>query len=208
MAGADRRGADAVHACGWYLTPELWLALAAGAIGSTPWVPALAARLARRRAAAAGWRVSLLEHGGADGAARRVDHADGRAHLQPVHLFPILMQPAAASSVAAVVVADLAAAGGEPRRRRRRAIRAPRTASSRRSRTRRIVASIAAFPAGFSRWFDDHFGFRVDAGALVRREPPVRARRVAVGGGRQGRATAGSSTATTRRSRTTPTSSR
>jgi alginate O-acetyltransferase complex protein AlgI len=31
----------------WYLTPELWLALAAGAIGSTPWVPALAARLMR-----------------------------------------------------------------------------------------------------------------------------------------------------------------
>ena len=29
----------------WYLTPELWIALAAGAIGSAPWVPALAARL-------------------------------------------------------------------------------------------------------------------------------------------------------------------
>jgi alginate O-acetyltransferase complex protein AlgI len=28
----------------FYLTPELWLALAAAAIGSTPWVPALAAR--------------------------------------------------------------------------------------------------------------------------------------------------------------------
>ena len=35
----------------WYLTPELWLALAAGAIGSTPWVPALAARLERDRPA-------------------------------------------------------------------------------------------------------------------------------------------------------------
>jgi alginate O-acetyltransferase complex protein AlgI len=31
----------------WYLTPELWLALVAGAIGSTPWVPTLAARLER-----------------------------------------------------------------------------------------------------------------------------------------------------------------
>ncbi len=31
----------------WYLTPELWMALVAGAIGSTPWVPALAARLMR-----------------------------------------------------------------------------------------------------------------------------------------------------------------
>ena len=29
----------------WHLTPELWLALAAGAIGSAPWLPALAARL-------------------------------------------------------------------------------------------------------------------------------------------------------------------
>jgi alginate O-acetyltransferase complex protein AlgI len=29
----------------FYLTPELWLALAAGVIGSTPWVPAAAARL-------------------------------------------------------------------------------------------------------------------------------------------------------------------
>jgi alginate O-acetyltransferase complex protein AlgI len=26
----------------WYLTPELWLALAAGIVGSTPWLPALA----------------------------------------------------------------------------------------------------------------------------------------------------------------------
>jgi alginate O-acetyltransferase complex protein AlgI len=26
----------------WYLTPELWLALVAGVIGSMPWVPALA----------------------------------------------------------------------------------------------------------------------------------------------------------------------
>ena len=29
----------------WYLTPELWLALVGGAIGSAPWVPALAARI-------------------------------------------------------------------------------------------------------------------------------------------------------------------
>jgi len=33
----------------WYLTPELWIALVAGAIGSAPWVPALAARLDDRR---------------------------------------------------------------------------------------------------------------------------------------------------------------
>ena len=29
----------------WHLTPELCLALATGAIGSAPWVPALAARI-------------------------------------------------------------------------------------------------------------------------------------------------------------------
>jgi alginate O-acetyltransferase complex protein AlgI len=40
----------------WYLTPELWLALAAGAIGSTPWVPALAARIDDGRS----WSLYLL----------------------------------------------------------------------------------------------------------------------------------------------------
>jgi alginate O-acetyltransferase complex protein AlgI len=34
----------ALYTVRWYLTPELWLALAAGAIGSVPWVPAIAAR--------------------------------------------------------------------------------------------------------------------------------------------------------------------
>jgi alginate O-acetyltransferase complex protein AlgI len=34
---------------GFYLTPELWIALLAGMLGSTPWVPGLAAWLARRR---------------------------------------------------------------------------------------------------------------------------------------------------------------
>jgi alginate O-acetyltransferase complex protein AlgI len=32
---------------GFYLTPELWIALIAGVIGSTPWVPALTARIDR-----------------------------------------------------------------------------------------------------------------------------------------------------------------
>jgi alginate O-acetyltransferase complex protein AlgI len=41
----------------FYLTPELWLALAAGVIGSTPWVPALAARHARG-AEAGGWDLA------------------------------------------------------------------------------------------------------------------------------------------------------
>jgi alginate O-acetyltransferase complex protein AlgI len=46
MAGATAV-APTPYTVWWYLTPELWLALAAGALGSTPWVPALAARLAR-----------------------------------------------------------------------------------------------------------------------------------------------------------------
>jgi alginate O-acetyltransferase complex protein AlgI len=46
MAGATM-AAPTPYTVWWYLTPELWLALAAGAIGSTPWVPALAARLGR-----------------------------------------------------------------------------------------------------------------------------------------------------------------
>jgi alginate O-acetyltransferase complex protein AlgI len=47
----------------WYLTSELWLALIAGAIGSTPWVPALAARVERAAQAerpAIAWGASLL----------------------------------------------------------------------------------------------------------------------------------------------------
>jgi hypothetical protein len=47
----------------WYLTSELWLALVSGAIGSTPWLPALAARLDGGAAAehpAVAWSASLL----------------------------------------------------------------------------------------------------------------------------------------------------
>jgi alginate O-acetyltransferase complex protein AlgI len=45
-----------VYTVAWYLTPELWLALVAGAIGSAPWVPALAARIDDGKS----WRVPLL----------------------------------------------------------------------------------------------------------------------------------------------------
>ena len=45
-------GAPAVQATpytvGWYLTSELWLALIAGAVGSTPWVPTLASWIQRQ----------------------------------------------------------------------------------------------------------------------------------------------------------------
>jgi alginate O-acetyltransferase complex protein AlgI len=43
----------------WYLTPELWLALSAGAIGSTPWVPVLARRLSRAEPPELDWRVTV-----------------------------------------------------------------------------------------------------------------------------------------------------
>jgi alginate O-acetyltransferase complex protein AlgI len=45
----------------FYLTPELWVALAAGVIGSTPWVPALAARAARPPGP---WRAEGIELAG------------------------------------------------------------------------------------------------------------------------------------------------
>ena len=48
MAGMTA-AAPTPYSVGWYLTPELWIALVAGAIGSAPWVPALAARLDDRR---------------------------------------------------------------------------------------------------------------------------------------------------------------
>src|SRR5262249_30194604 len=43
MAGLGP-AATAPFTVGFFLPPELWIALAAGAIGSTPWVSALAAR--------------------------------------------------------------------------------------------------------------------------------------------------------------------
>ena len=44
------------YTVGWYLTPELWLALVAGAIGSAPWLPAVAARLEKSD----GWALPLF----------------------------------------------------------------------------------------------------------------------------------------------------
>jgi alginate O-acetyltransferase complex protein AlgI len=59
MAGAAP-AAPTPYTIGWYLTPELWLALVAAAIGSTPWVPALAARLARRGQPSFRWTLALV----------------------------------------------------------------------------------------------------------------------------------------------------
>jgi alginate O-acetyltransferase complex protein AlgI len=59
MSGAAA-AAPTPYTVWWYLTPELWLALAAGAIGSAPWVPALSARLARVERPRLAWSVDLL----------------------------------------------------------------------------------------------------------------------------------------------------
>jgi alginate O-acetyltransferase complex protein AlgI len=44
----------------FYLTPEVWLALIAGAIGSTPWVPALAKHLSTRPDSTEEWRLAWV----------------------------------------------------------------------------------------------------------------------------------------------------
>jgi alginate O-acetyltransferase complex protein AlgI len=59
MAGLSD-AAPTIYTLRWYLTPELWLTLAAGVIGSTPWVVALARRLARAEPAPFAWPVSLV----------------------------------------------------------------------------------------------------------------------------------------------------
>ena len=58
MAGLSA-AAPTIYTLRWYLTPELWLTLAAGVIGSTPWVVALARRLARAEPPRFEWPVSL-----------------------------------------------------------------------------------------------------------------------------------------------------
>ena len=59
MSGATA-AAPTPYTVWWYLTPELWLALAAGVVGSAPWVAALSARLARVERPPLGWSVDLL----------------------------------------------------------------------------------------------------------------------------------------------------
>jgi alginate O-acetyltransferase complex protein AlgI len=59
MAGLTA-AAPTPYTVNWYLTPELWLALVAGAVGSAPWVPALAARVARNRRPSVAWTMPLV----------------------------------------------------------------------------------------------------------------------------------------------------
>jgi alginate O-acetyltransferase complex protein AlgI len=59
MAGATT-AAPTPFTVWWYLTAELSLALLAGAIGSTPWVPALALRLARAERPRLAWTLDAF----------------------------------------------------------------------------------------------------------------------------------------------------
>ena len=143
------------------------------------------ARGCARRAGAARWRVSLRQHRRAD--ARCSSRRSCRSPRAPTTRSSI------SDSDATALLTSLLVRRRSSRCRWRRTspastapIRAPRTASWRRSRTRRIAgrrsprcrpgsAPGSTITSGSGR-----------AGALVRREPPVRARRLAVGGGRQG----------------------
>ena len=179
MAGMTA-AAPTPYTVGWYLTPELWLAL----VRRRDRIDALGAgagRAVRRRAAS--WSLPLLNTAALLTLLVAVDHEHGGPHLQPVHLFPVLMDTQAGTTLARdlllrslFLAAIIAAAGGEPRRRRRRRSRAPRIASWRhfRASTDRWRRS-PALPAGVRRLVRRSFRLPIAAGPLVRREPAVRA---------------------------------
>ena len=59
MAGLSET-APTIYTVRWYLTPEVWLTLVAGVVGSTPWVPALARRDSRIAPLQFDWPVSFV----------------------------------------------------------------------------------------------------------------------------------------------------
>src|SRR5471032_3178805 len=83
---------------------------------------------------------------------------------------------------------DLAAAGGEPRRRGRRRPRRGEPRARRVSACRRIAGVDHGAAVGIQRVVRRSLRVPIAPGPLVRREPALPAARVAVGGGRQGRA--------------------
>ena len=93
MGGAGG-AAPAVYAPAWFWTTDVLLALAAGAVGSTPVLQALAQRLAspaessRRTHTALAWIDGRAAR--TNDPARGLADAVGLAQLQPVHLFPVL----------------------------------------------------------------------------------------------------------------------
>ena len=194
MAGA-RAVTPGIYTLGWYLTPDVSIALVAGAIGSTPIVPALAAW--HDRVADGGRRLALAfspaSTAALAAAARRVDHADRRAHLQPVHLFPILMNRTLIVLFVAIIDAPAGGHAGRHGRRRSRG-REPRT------RGVPALGRHVDVGQGLSRRVHGvvRRPFRISrrSRALVRREPPLRPRRVAVERGRSRARTSGSTTGT------------
>jgi alginate O-acetyltransferase complex protein AlgI len=86
LAGMNAAAATP-YTVGWYLTPELWLALAAGAIGSTPWVPALAARFNDDR----NWSLPLLNTAALLTLLVLSIMSMAARSVQPVHLFQVLI---------------------------------------------------------------------------------------------------------------------
>src|SRR6185295_15595949 len=96
---------------------------------------------------------------GAGAAARRVDHADRRAHLQSVHLSPILMNRALIILFVVIVTLPLAGLlagvdGGDREAENRELAVFPHWNGT--------WTSARAYPGGIIRWFDDHFAFRDD----------------------------------------------
>src|SRR5262245_42223189 len=104
----------------------------------------------------------------ADPRAGRVDHANGRARLQPLHLLSILMEPAAttipspwnrvlaivfALAISVPLIGNLAGLDGADAYEEHRSLA--------------VFPDLATFPAhplaflnGVSGWFEDHFAFR------------------------------------------------
>ena len=172
MAGLSAT-APTIYTLRWYLTPELWLTLDGwrdrfDTVGGCARATACA-----RRAGAVRLASVARQHHRACRAARRVDRVDRRAHLQPVHLLPILMNRALTALFVVIISLPLAANlagvdGADP---------GAETANSRLPHR-----ELATWKDGRHRLVRRSLRVQVGAGALVRREPPVLVRRLAIAG--------------------------
>ena len=178
MAGADGRRADAVH--GAVVSDA---GAVAGARGRRDRLDAVGAGAARRGSTHRPrlGRVPLLEHRRADGAA--ASRRSCRSPRAPTTRSSISGSDASASLARRLFVAvDLRCRWRRTWPASTAPTRAPRTASSRAfPHLDGTLASIAAFADRLQRLVRRSFRLPLAAGALVRREPPVRARRLAVG---------------------------
>ncbi len=173
------------YTVGWYLTPELWLALIAGAIGSTPWVPALRAHWSTADRPDGSWRLQLVSTTALIALAR--SRRSCRWRRAPITRSSISDSDEAHSS--------------SPCSSSRFRCRWPRTSPGVTARIRAArIANWRRFRSSTGSWQVDRrlrswrqrlvrrsLRFPLDARPLVRREPAVRPRRLAVRGGGQGR---------------------